>query len=196
MYFGGSGGFFLLHLLILSNKFFCAPLNNFQQVFDKQWNITDPAAWKLLETWPDNHATSAAATDLHKLFFHCNGGTPWKTHTGNKILLYTDIDTQLSLARYKHAWCFHPSFLQGRDPEYMRNQVLTQTTNLDGHWVWHQIADVWDTADQCIRLQDLVTNCPKVLASLGIEYTVHHEQFIKHWLRLHTPELQTLLTKS
>ena len=69
-YFGGSGGFLLLHLLLMSGKFYAAgiDINNLEQ----QWNISDPSKWKDQEVWPKNLLTSRAVSDKTKLYFNCN----------------------------------------------------------------------------------------------------------------------------
>jgi hypothetical protein len=58
-YSGGSGGFLLLHLLLLSDQYHVKFKDNktFDEAFEKQWKITNPNQWKSLETWPDNLQT-------------------------------------------------------------------------------------------------------------------------------------------
>ena len=72
-YAGGSGGFLLLHLVLLSGKYQCKFRSD--QVFDKffkdQWNITDHARWKMGEVWPDNRATLESSID-NKVYLICN----------------------------------------------------------------------------------------------------------------------------
>jgi hypothetical protein len=110
-YFGGSGGFFCLHLLLLTGIYNCkfrGDDQNFENIFKKQWNITDIKKWKSTETWPDNDATMTS--DLNnKIYYICNDYEflPNKYH-GKTIVLYTDIETQCYLAMTKNAWlnCF------------------------------------------------------------------------------------------
>ena len=72
-YAGGSGGFILLHILLLSGfyKIVLTEGKEFTSVIDQQWNISNAAEWKMGEVWPDNRATAA----LHGqscIFFYCN----------------------------------------------------------------------------------------------------------------------------
>lgn len=198
MYFGGSGGFFLLHMLMLSNKFFCEPLTDFQAVFEKQWDIKNPSNWKLSETRPNNASTAAAQTNLNKLFLHCNNGPGpgpgWHRHPGTKVLLYTDIHTQLALAEYKHAWCFHPSYVQARSHDTIRSRVIEQTTHINQQLLYAPLANLWNVANIQIKLQDLVTNGAAVLQQLGVQYTEQHAEFTDQWIKLHPANLQKLLT--
>lgn len=74
-YAGGTGGHFLLHLILLSNKHICSfvdyPVLNdaqfsdaFGNVFNKQWNILHH--WKDTEFAVDNEATLKLRTSLYK----------------------------------------------------------------------------------------------------------------------------------
>jgi len=72
-YAGGSGGFILLHVLLISGlyKIVLGDGKDLASVIDQQWSITDAAEWKIGEVWPDNRATAA----LHGrpcIFFYCN----------------------------------------------------------------------------------------------------------------------------
>lgn len=116
-YSGGSGGFLLFHLLLLSGKFYAAFENNesINSIIDKQWNVTDHLKWKQSETWPDNLATLSAATSLDRLYLICNPDqldNPDRGRmtflTAKNLMLYTDIDSQIELAYYKKAnWFFN-----------------------------------------------------------------------------------------
>ena len=107
-YSGGSGGFLLLHLLLLSGKFYSAfdkdlPLD---KIVQEHWNIVSHDQWKKTEIWPNNQTTESSVTNLDKLFFYCN---PYdhKNYTtefsGKKIVIYTDLHSQRLLAYYKKA---------------------------------------------------------------------------------------------
>jgi len=73
-YCGGSGGFLLLHMLLLSNQYFTCFENNksFEEVFQEQWNINDLTKWKTTEVWPRNFTTVECKTDLDKILYFCN----------------------------------------------------------------------------------------------------------------------------
>ena len=75
-YMGGSGGFILLHSLLLSDTYYtslgsgAAPLND---VIKNQWNIASPDNWKSTEAWPDNTDTMLNGDITKKpLLYFCN----------------------------------------------------------------------------------------------------------------------------
>lgn len=108
-YFGGSGGFILLHLLLLSNKFSCVFPNNatLNEVIEKQWNICNNLHWKQTEVWPLNTLTYKESIKNQKIYFFCNPKIEDVSKFDGKIIfLYTDALTQLKLAHYKRAFIY------------------------------------------------------------------------------------------
>lgn len=71
-YRGGSGGFILLHFLLLSGKYFSELENNVKKVIENQWDIIDHRKWKLNEIWPNNDLTFLNDKQHTKLLFFCN----------------------------------------------------------------------------------------------------------------------------
>lgn len=106
-YFGGSGGFFALHLLLLTSHYHCVfegDEQDFEKIYQKQWNIGKK--WKDSETSPDNNKTFASDMN-NKVYFFCNPTIKQITqYPSTKILVYTDIDTQLRLSKYKNAYLY------------------------------------------------------------------------------------------
>lgn len=103
-YSGGSGGFFCLHLLLLTGRFQCVfegDEQDFEKIFQSQWAINSEL-WKSTETKPDNPKTLLADFP-NKIYRVCSNIDEWKKYPGKKILLYTDIDTQWFLAKTKNA---------------------------------------------------------------------------------------------
>lgn len=75
-YRGGSGGFLLLHFLLLSDEYFTSFADiSLNEAIDKQWNILDHAAWKSTETWPSNFITVVNRSNLKNLLYFCNPST-------------------------------------------------------------------------------------------------------------------------
>lgn len=72
-YRGASGGFLLLHLLLLSQQYHVSFPHNetVQDVVEHQWNISNPAQWKNHEIWPSNLDTANYKTFKPKIFFLC-----------------------------------------------------------------------------------------------------------------------------
>jgi hypothetical protein len=124
-YFGASGGFFLLYMLLLTKQYRCVFKDGSVDAFSNRlthWNISDVSKWKDTEIWPDNGKTLVAKFDTHKVYFVCNPDPLFLTKPGihdgqfeklpsTKILLYTDLATQWNLAKTKRAYWFQ----QGRD---------------------------------------------------------------------------------
>jgi hypothetical protein len=109
-YLGGSGGFILLHLLLLSDKFYCTfkdKNNGLQDIINKQWNVTNHLYWKQAENWPDNWLTQKNIVDRQKIYFFCNPTIEKiSAFDGKIVLLYTDSKSHLELAYYKRAWIY------------------------------------------------------------------------------------------
>lgn len=120
-YFGGSGGFLALHLLLLSNHFANELNDRLDDIICKQWQIPDHNKWKDSEIGPSNQQT-AALTGSPKLFFYCNNhGQDWNLLSGIRMLVYTDLETQLELSRFKKCWLYLPN-----NPDY--------TTDINFHF--------------------------------------------------------------
>jgi len=108
-YSGGSGGFLLLHLLLLSGKYHTVFENNrsLADVVQSQWNITNHVKWKDTETWPDNKKTHHATTSLSRLYFNCNPEIGLVKFPSKRLILYVDINSQLELSYFKKASYFY-----------------------------------------------------------------------------------------
>jgi hypothetical protein len=144
-YFGGSGGYFCLHLLLLTNKYHCKFRGldqNFENIFQKQWNISDVSKWKLHEHEPDNSATFKSNA-LNKVYFACSVIDELTPYSGKLIVLYTDIETQWYLSRTKQAYWFIGDF----DDAKMINDI-----NLNFVHCYSQVrADNWP---ECNSIQE------------------------------------------
>lgn len=73
-YRGGSGGFLLLHLLLLSGHYRQDIFNgiDFNDIVKNQWNIDDHDKWKNNEVWPINGQSLSSASLQNNLLFFCN----------------------------------------------------------------------------------------------------------------------------
>lgn len=105
-YVGGSGGFLALHLILLCNHYVNDMSHDLANIIQQHWNIQDHAQWKKTEIWPNNKITHQLTAD-HKIYFHCNPEIDrWTNIQGTKLLLFTDLRSQLILAKYKNAWMY------------------------------------------------------------------------------------------
>lgn len=117
LYQGGSGGFGLFYFLLLSNNYVSGlPGIDVNILIEKQFGfelLEQPANWKNNEFWPDNQKCKDQARGP-RLFLICNPTwTNELTQTNkaiakgtHRILLYTDIRTQMRLAYDKRAYWF------------------------------------------------------------------------------------------
>jgi hypothetical protein len=112
-YSGGSGGFLLLHLLLLSDQYFSSfPTElSLDEIIKHQWQIKDPAQWKEKEISPSETETKKAVCDLQKIYFYCNPNYANIKYFpgGVNLCLYTDYASQRKLAYYKKANWFYDS---------------------------------------------------------------------------------------
>ena len=131
-YHGASGGFFCLHLLLLTNEYSCifkGPVQDFKTIFQHQWNIKNISTWKATETWPDNQKTLSSNIN-NKIFFHCgNSIDVYNQFPGIKVILYTDVETQLYLAKTKTALWFK-SDVKTEYYQSITNDFLTCYNNI------------------------------------------------------------------
>jgi len=142
-YSGGSGGFLLLHLLLLSGRYHVVFRNNVPMptALNSQWKITDHESWKKTETWPDNEKTSHSHSELTKIYFYCNPGAQYQPdnidyhgtfgeYSNYNVGLYTDYSSQVLLAKYKKAWYFG-------ETDTVRNQKFSTFRKLLNTWQTH-----------------------------------------------------------
>lgn len=72
-YRGASGGFLLLHFLLLSDQYYTDIFKtDFSNVVAKQWNISDPKLWKTTEHSPNNFKSINDNSALRKIAYFCN----------------------------------------------------------------------------------------------------------------------------
>jgi hypothetical protein len=158
-------------------------------ILDQQWNIPTTSAWKLNETWPANSATLAAVAPPrpYKIFFTCitpSTSTEFLDYPGKKILIYTDLRSQLLLAGAKNAgW-----FANGKQLSTTQvKNFMRQAFVFRGRQIYHRLQPYVAAADHAICLQDLVADPESVL---GVPVSDQHRQFTQHWRNCHSPTLR------
>lgn len=109
-YFGGSGGFIVLHLLLLSGRFVCQfkdTSKTLLEIINDQWQIGDALSWKAKEHWPDNALTKNFDTTQRKIYFFCNPTKDMlQDFDGLTLLLYLGADAHIKLMHHKRAYYF------------------------------------------------------------------------------------------
>ena len=162
--------------------------------YKPQWSVNeDRSRWKETEKWPTNQLTQKSSFK-NKLFFHCNPTAEDMIADGNKkILLYTDIETQVMLAKSKNAW----AYAKGKNAwtyfdkniEEFESVKTPQTTKFNGCEVYHRVAKLAEYTDYQVKLQDIVTTQGQALLDIfGLTINENNVYHNNKWLNLHTDE--------
>lgn len=121
------------------------------QVLPSQWNPNRPN-WKHSEVWPNNAMTGdfVDSGDFNKIFFTCNNVKSWQRLPGHKVLLYTDIKSQVRLCWFKKAkW-----FVNCKTPLVSHRPLLRRLFSRPTH----KAKEAWSHASSRITLQELINN--------------------------------------
>ena len=155
-------------------------------IFDQQWSISNVSDWKQGEIWPINSNTLAGLSPRpYKIYFTCASKETvrWPEYPGKKILIYTDIKSQLRLAGSKKAHWFN----SGQQPTITQiKKFIRQSFKANGQRINSKLQPYFDTADYTICLQDLIAR-PELV--LGAAVTDQHRQFTQHWKNCHPASL-------
>ena len=191
LYLGGTGGFFLLHLLLLSDeKFYCNGYENIDSIIKKQWskNFNN---WKSRETWPSNYQTYLTVTRNRKLFFHCHEYVNWEKSQDQKIFLYTNLETQLALSKLKK------SFIYIKNNEHiidkLEEKVYSTSVQFENETYHYLVPELISKSDCAIKLQLLLKNPEYELQKIGIRINHKQKSFIDFWVDLHPTYIIKLL---
>jgi hypothetical protein len=151
------------------------------EVVEHNWDIKDHTKWKQNEVWPINADTLASRCSDRpfKIFFTCNIIDDWLKYPGKKVVLYTDIETQLALAKYKQAWVY----AGGRDPsDSQLLQLMQRAVDYQDRRVYHELAAVLPQADHVVYLQDFIQDPDTLTRGKS---TLAHHQLQQRWLNNH-----------
>jgi len=191
-YYGGCGGFYLLHQLLLTENFYCDVGDEYSSYLDineKQFNVQDMKLWKINEVWPKNMLTKNYQTSLRKIYFNCNNVEEWFNIKEYKICLYTDLKTQLRMSMHKKSY-----FYDIYNKDYNEENYISFTKSLlkDGHnnmLKYYKIP--MKKSDLNVRFQDLLSlkGLENFLNSVGCELKQKNIDFLKHYLSLHPTKL-------
>jgi hypothetical protein len=192
-YSGGSGGFLLLHFLLLTGQYHCS--FDEENDFISQWKISDPSEWKTNEIWPNNDKTVASATTKSKIYFICNPTDEIiKKYTGKKIVVYTSLVNQINLAKYKRANWFRP--LNILPIESIEDILLSKKSAVvNNTTVYSNIIPFIESSDIAIKLEDFVNDRGQnLLSQLDLPaINIQQKQLITHWKKLHPESLLNTL---
>lgn len=200
LYQGGSGGFMLYYYLLLTGRYTTGIKNDVsvqelvQQQFPDQLR-QDRRQWKQREFWPDNVWAKQHLAGP-RLYLICNPffdkhAAEINTTVANgtlKILLWTDLRSQVRMAWEKQAWWFttvsRARYQTGTDLQYLRWMLSQGCADPDVY----RIQAVYQP-EVTVRLQDFLADP----GSLGLGHSRAQQDFILHWMSLQSPRTQQLL---
>lgn len=209
IYPGGSGGFLLYFLFLLTDDYISGdPLllnehsiidNTFKRIYEQfpDTLIKDSKSWKNNEFWPNNFSIKYKNTDKQKLFLICNPffekGELKKNLEIMKgtfiIFLYTNINLHLRLAYDKQAyWFTNISRKVFNAPEsnfrYLR-LISSDIETFDGKKVYKNIPKIIKlfNPEKIIDLNDIYK----------IELNYNQKKFLNYWYNLQTEKSKRLL---
>jgi len=160
---------------------------NRHEIYNTHWDIKNKNKWKVTEIWPDNDSTYTSNIE-NKIYFYCNPKTAdFHKHKHDlKILLYTDIRTQTTLARNKHAW----KWFDGKAGD----DNIIETMMYKDQLVSKSVCTTAHLVDHSIKLQDVVRTTGNALLELvGSTSNNYNHDHNTQWLNLHTQEERKLL---
>lgn len=210
VYPGGSGGFLLYFLLLLTENFISGDelilnSNNLLQSINDRISQQYPNSlmnnsknWKVNEIWPNNFAIKYKSLNKRKLFLICNPLFEKNEFYKNLeissntfiILLYTNIHLHLRLAYDKNAYWFTDVSRKKfkapeKDYEYItkifKNTLLYQDKLVAQDVV--SIIKIWKP-NIIIDLNDLIK----------LEWNRNQQEFLKFWYKLQTAKIKNKLT--
>jgi hypothetical protein len=197
-YFGGSGGFYLFYILMLSGKFNCMFSDDdrpFDEIMASHWNIVSTGRWKESEVVPANMRTMEQCSSP-RLFFMCNPTLAdfelYKDTT--RITIYTDIDTQFFMCKTKTAFFYVIGEGQTKTPRELCNssdKIFIELHSVAGanFRVYYKLPNILTGSDYSVILQDAIETNGKVACDmLGISHNESMITFTNDYLGKHTAE--------
>jgi hypothetical protein len=189
-YDSGAGGFLLLHLLLLSEKYHIKfePDISISDAIDRQWKILNHFKWKDTETWPNNELTRSTSTDLTKLYIFPKvwQDLNWTEYSGVKLMLYTDFDSQKRLCYYKRAGWYQNQVAPSFDlkipafRELLKNWQIHYQNIKDPSWPKCQSFRHIDQLSE--RIQKEVLDNEYTVKFLNYQYVDPIEKYQEHWV--------------
>jgi hypothetical protein len=189
-YIGGSGGFYLMHQLLMTGKYWCSFGEKFNHLTIDEVRTytfnTDRKSWKDNEIWPKNAETAAHTTELRKLYLFNNmwGFSDWEKYNGIKLALSMDERSWLRMTSAKGAALYWNKPIQKyfsitrnalRENAYKR--YISSSKEQAGSW--------------CYDWKDIITptGLKQLFDRLGLEMTDRNMLFMKEYLKQHDMSL-------
>jgi len=191
-HYGGCGGMYFLHQLLITKKFNCifkrgTKKSSFQEIRNYIFDIKNPDRWKETEIHIDNDFTLKYKKFNNKIFYNVNTLDCWFSLPGKKILVYTDLRSQIRLSWYKKSFWFWKTEISYKFFFSKVKQVLSDNKDL----YYNDVKNSMKYADEIVKFQDLLTpeGLEIVLKKFGCDITQDNIDFLNHYLSLHPPKL-------
>lgn len=193
MYQGGSGGFLLYYLMLLSGEFYDQETENKIKMQFPEGLKYDRGSWKITEIWPDNEKLKQTPADKKKLFLICNPFFNTKSlpvirnivNNTQVVLLYTTLDCQLRMAYEKNAYWFTPVSKRIFNAPASNFKYIKKIKS-SGKSFNQEIVDpmvpliVGMFRPKIISLQTVISD--------RSSYNEQQNKFLDHWLNLQSPK--------
>lgn len=163
------------------------------KIYQAHWNIENKKSWKNSEIWPQNTLTENSSIS-GKIFYYCAPSLDdWNKHNDcTRILVYTDISTQILMCKNKNAGFFADM------PKNDAAQYMAKTAKkFNNDWVDGRIIDricINKKNDYIIKLQDIVkSNGCALVEPLGYDILNQNIEHNNMWINLHNNQEKKLL---
>jgi hypothetical protein len=193
IYWGGSGGFYLLFQLLLTKQFVCQFDNgqtsddvDLNQLIKDQFTFSSYENWKKNEKLPFNELTKKILTSKRKVYFHCNEYKDFDKSNKN-IFLYTDSRSQIRLASLKNAYYWYNMKV---DSSFIKYLIRNSKNNMFKE-VFILKYGVEKFGGTSVKLQNIVNpiGLTEFFTKINVTVTKENLEFIDFWKNLHPPKL-------
>jgi hypothetical protein len=216
-YNGGGGGFLLMHLIVLSGKYYFGipafdkfkdPTYDlwrrcFDDLLKTQWKQCTMNKWKLSEVWPDNTVIDKVSIpNKNKIYFWCgpkNSQADYGRADRKYIYTYTDAKTQTRLILLKRASFFMRDIQEWngiRDFINVYKEMLHYSKFHDDTLLLREVHPhvTSDNYDVLVNLKELISNPEKILLEItGLPMNNEQYELLDHWKKLHGKRIKLLL---
>jgi hypothetical protein len=189
--YGGCGaGYFHQQLLIAGDYHSNFMYNkNPAEVRKYAYKAPGKKSWKDRDISPDNDATLRFVTDKPKIFREVNSYNYWYDLPGEKIVIYTDLRTQIRMNYWKKSFWFHKRFMNYHvDETYsgIKKLIADNPNN-----IYHEYETRNLLQYKTVYFQDILTigGLESMLNDFGHEINQENIDFLKNYLLVHPPKL-------
>ena len=196
--YGGCGALYFMHQLLITKKYNCV-----HKMYGKIENTNDSIRnyaftkpnhnrWKDTELFPDNNLTLKFKKIENKIFYTVNDFENWFNYPGKKVLVYTDLYSQIRLNWYKKTKFFY--YLENKYEVFYpiaKKILLNNKINNNNSELHFEINEAIKFADIKVKFQNLLTtkNLEVELNKFNCDISQENIDFMNYYVKLHPPKL-------